>query len=51
MKTILQALILFSFISVQAQLTLTDEHGDPILDNSTVVIKYDPTVSAVEGVL
>jgi len=51
MRTILQAVILFSFISAQAQLVLTDEHGNSIADNSTVIVTYDPTASTVEGIL
>ena len=51
MKTILQALILFSFISVQAQLTLKEGPkglGHIVVDKSTVTVAYDPAGS--EGV-
>jgi len=50
MKTILHVIIILSFISAQAQLTLIDEHGDPVEDNSTVIVTYNPTVSFAEGI-
>ena len=49
MKIVLQILAIFSFISVQAQYTLSDDVGNPIADGDVITVTYDATESNPEA--